>query len=419
MTDEVARLVLADNAAQNTVLGVSRAHAGSMVSVHGRLVELLEQQRGLDRTLEVLPTRAQFAALESAGAGLTSPELATLLAHVKLALTDEVLASSLPDAEVFRARLPEYFPRPLRERFPHAIRAHPLRREITTTLLVNEVVDGAGTTYAYRLAEELAASATDAVRAFAVVTKVFDLPATWQEITALGTAVPVSVADAMMLELRRLLDRASRWLLLNRPQPLAVGAEISRFCPLVQSLAPGVPDWLHGQQAQQVTAATDALVSQGVPGTLARRVGAALHTFSLLDIVEVTELGERDATGTVELAEQNAERVGELYFALSAHLNIDHMLASVSELPRGDRWHALARLALRDDLYTSLREITLDVLRSADAWADSTAAISRWEQENASRLARARVTLDDLFRAGNLDLPALSVATQQIRSMAR
>jgi glutamate dehydrogenase len=420
MTDEVAELVLADNADQNALLGVSRAHAAQMLQVHRRLVEHLEQHRGLDRELEALPTPAQFAALDAAGAGLTSPELSVLLAHVKLALKDEVLVSGLAEAEVFRARLPEYFPRPLRERFPDAIRRHPLRREITTTLLVNEVVDGGGMTYALRLAEELATSATDAVRAYSVATAVFDLPATWRKIAELGTSVPAAVCDAMMLELRRLLDRISRWLLLNRPQPLAVGAEISRFRPIVRALAPRVPDWLAGRTAEQVADAGRGLAAQGVPMPLARRVGAALNTFGLLDVIEVTELAERDAPGTIELGERDARRVAELYYTLSAHLDIDRMLASVSALPRGDHWHALARLALRDDLYGSLREITLDVLRSSGGlWTDPSTTIAWWEQENASRLSRARATLDEISDIADPDLPALSVATRRIRSMVR
>ncbi|MGH3827544.1 MAG: NAD-glutamate dehydrogenase, partial [Pseudonocardiaceae bacterium] len=47
MTEEVARLVLAHTAEQNTQLGVSRAHAALMVSVHGRLMTHLEQDHGL------------------------------------------------------------------------------------------------------------------------------------------------------------------------------------------------------------------------------------------------------------------------------------------------------------------------------------------------------------------------------------
>jgi glutamate dehydrogenase len=420
MTDEVAALVLADNAAQNTQLGVSRAHAASMVSVHGRLVTYLEERRGLDRRLAILPTQAQWQARESADEGLTSPELSTLMAHVKLGLTDEVLGSDLPDAEVFRARLPEYFPAPLRDRFAGAIREHPLRREITTTLLVNEVVDRGGITYAYRLAEELAVSAADAVRAYSVAVAVFDLRGTWQAITDLGnpvsvdpmsvnpmsiSTVPVSVADAMMLAVRRLLDRASRWLLLNRPQPLAVGAEIDRFCPIVQALAPRVPDWLVGREADNVALATRRLAQQGVPGELARRVSAGLASFGLLDVVEVAEL-----------AEQDAEQVAQLYYALSAHLDIDRMLSLVSELERGDRWHGLARLALRDDLYAALREITLDALHTGDVGVDPATTIAAWEQENSARLSRARATLDEISDAGSLELATLSVA---VRALAR
>jgi glutamate dehydrogenase len=99
-----------------------------MVRVHRRFVADLETRRGIDRELEVLPDKAGFAALESAGQGLTGPELATLVAHAKLDLHARVLASDLPDTSAFSGRLPEYFPRPLRERFPEAIADHPLRR---------------------------------------------------------------------------------------------------------------------------------------------------------------------------------------------------------------------------------------------------------------------------------------------------
>jgi glutamate dehydrogenase len=411
MTDEVAALVLAHNADQNTQLGVSRAHAASMASVHGRLMTYLEEHHGLDRRLAILPTRAQWEERESAGEGLTSPELSTLMAHVKLRLTSEVLASGLPDAEVFRARLPEYFPAPLRDRFAGAIREHPLRREITTTLLVNEVVDRAGITYAYRLAEELAVSAADALRAYSVTVAVFDLRTAWQAIVDLGNprsinnTVPVSTADTMMLTLRRLLDRASRWLLLNRPQPLAVGAEIDRFRPIVQAVVPRVPDWLVGREADNVTAATRRLAQQGVPDELARRVSAGLASFGLLDVVEVAELAERDPA-----------QVAQLYYALSAHLDIDRMLSLVSQLERGDRWHGRARLALRDDLYAALREITLHALHTADVGIDPATTIAVWEQKNSSRLSRGRATLNEISEAGSLDLATLSVA---VRALAR
>ena len=414
MTDEVAGLVLADNYAQNEVLGIGRAHAAPMLSVHARLVDHLAATRGLDRKLEVLPTRAQFAALEQAGDRLTSAELATLLAHVKLALKDDVLHSELPDTDVYAEILPDYFPTPLRERYRDAIFAHPLHREIITTVVVNRVVDGGGVSFAYRLNEELSATATDAVRAFGVASGVYDLPGMWNEVRALDNVLPTDVQDELLLESRRLLDRVARWFLINRPQPLEVGKEILQFASVVAELSPRLPSLLRGREAATVAAMAERLAERGVPVTLATRVAALLFTFGLLDVAEVAE---RAAKGS--RPQRTSLETAELYYALSEHLEMDRMLTSVTALKRGNRWHALARLSLRDDLYGSLKAITLDVLRSSQPGTTADERIAQWETANASRLARARASLADIAESGQLDLATLSVAARQIRSMVR
>ncbi|HEY0816821.1 MAG TPA: NAD-glutamate dehydrogenase [Pseudonocardia sp.] len=411
MTDDVAELVLADNRDQNVVLGVARAHAAEMANVHERLIAELEGRHQLDRELDVLPSTAAFAELDAAGQGLSSPELSTLLAHTKLDLTTQVLASDLPDAPAFAGRLPEYFPRAVRERFPEAVKGHPLRREIITTLLVNEMVDGAGTTYAFRLGEELSASAADAVRAYAVATAVFELPALWSRLR--DPAIPTTVSDGIALDSRRLLDRASRWLLTNRPQPLAVGSTTARFSGTLRALTPRLPELLRGRERQAVLDRADELRTAGIDAEWATRSAAMMYGYSLLDVVELTELAERDREP------REPFEVAALYYGLSEHLGVDLALTSVSALERGDRWHALARLALRDDLYGSLRSITLDALREAAPGTPVPDGIAQWEQANASRLVRARAALHEVGTAGQLDLATLSVVSRQLRGLAR
>jgi len=73
-----------------------------MVSVQGRLVAELEAHAGLDRALEMLPTRPGSPRWH-ARAGLTSPELATLLAHVKLDLKASILDSDCRTGGVRRS----------------------------------------------------------------------------------------------------------------------------------------------------------------------------------------------------------------------------------------------------------------------------------------------------------------------------
>jgi glutamate dehydrogenase len=417
MTDDVSDLVLADNFSQNAVLGVARSHSAGMTAVHARLVTDLEARAGLDRELDVLPEAAEFAALARDRQGLTSPEMATLLAHVKLDLKHRILETDLPDAAAFADRLRGYFPAALRERYPEAVAAHPLRREIVTTQLVNEMVDGGGVTYAFRLSEELAAEAADAVRAFVIATEVFGLRRMWAEIERLdtggGRGLDTALADELVLGSRRLLDRASRWFLTNRPQPLAVGAEIARFGPTVGALWDGVGDMLRGREAEALTDRVDGLVERGVPAGLAHRCAAQLLGYGLLDVVEVTELAER------EHEERDPAEVAALYYSLSDHLGIDLALNSVSQLERGNRWHALARLALRDDLYGSLRAITLDTLRESSPGEAVSDKIAQWERLNSSRLSRARAALQAVGEVGRLDLATLSVVSRQLRGLAR
>ncbi|QCQ91708.1 NAD-glutamate dehydrogenase [Rhodococcus sp. SGAir0479] len=406
MTDEVARLVLADNISQNDQLGMSRASAPQFLEVHKRLIASLVAHHGLDRKLEALPSEAEFGRRAQAGIGLTSPELATVMAHVKLALEQDLHATELPDNEFFAARLPDYFPAQLRARFRSSIRAHPLRREIVATMLANEAIDNGGITYVYRLAEDAGASSTDAIRAYAAVTEIFELRDVWERVRTAD--MPTDMSDELMLQSRRVLDRASRWFLSNRPQPIAVGAEISRYSASFRKLAPQVPGWLRGHHVTDLDARSRSAIADGAPRELALEVYRLLDLFCLLDIIDIADIAERDG-----------EEVAELYFALDAHLGIDWLLTAVSDLARGDRWHALARLALRDDLYGSLRSLTLEVLTGGEPTESPQEKIAYWESTNASRLARARSALGEIFESGTLDLATLSVAARQVRSMVR
>ncbi len=410
MTDEVGSLVLADNIAQNDLMGTSRANAASLLNVHARQIRELESTRGLNRELEALPSEKEIRRRTDLGLGLTSPELATLMAHVKLALKDEVLASDLPDQEVFAARLPSYFPAQLREGFGPEIRGHQLRREIVTTMLVNDLVDTAGISFAYRICEDVGVGYVDAVRTYVATDAIFGVGRLWRRVREAGLTndIRVDVSDRMTLDLRRLIDRAGRWLLNNRPQPLAVGAEINRFAADVDALTPRMMDWLRGDELAITKQDAVHFTDNGATDELAYAVATGLNQFSLLDIIDIADILEREPA-----------EVADTYFALMDHLGTEGLLTAVSGLPRDDRWHSLARLALRDDIYSSVRTLTLDVLAVGEPDETGEQKITEWQQTNASRLDRARRTLEEIYADEERDLATLSVAARQIRNMTR
>jgi len=187
-----------------------------------------------------------------------------------------------------------------------------------------------------------------------------------------------------------------------------VGAEISRYRDRFARLAPRVGEWVRGHHVEDFARRTRPVLDRGAPAEPTDAVYYLLVQFALLDVIDVADIVERDD-----------EEVAELYYALDAHLGIDRLLSAVSALERGDRWHSLARLALRDDLYGSLSALVLDVFAGAEPGETTAEMIEDWELSNGSRLVRARAALEEIFASGNLDLAVLSVAARQIRSMVR
>ncbi len=94
MTDEVGTLVLRDNYEQNVLLGNARKQSLAMVTVHQRFMCALEARGLLDRELEFLPSDTALAERAEQGRGLTSPEFAVLVAYSKIALTEDLVAST-------------------------------------------------------------------------------------------------------------------------------------------------------------------------------------------------------------------------------------------------------------------------------------------------------------------------------------
>ncbi|MFC7756322.1 NAD-glutamate dehydrogenase [Tsukamurella soli] len=405
MTDDVAALVLDDNVSQNSELSVSRTQAHALAEVHGRMLLWLSTRHGVDLKLEALPTPAELGRRRAAGGGLTSPELCNLMAHVKLVLKGELLAGDLPDSDVLVGRLLSYFPAALRDRAGDAITSHPLRREIVATMVANSVVDDGGLTYAFRLEEETGARAEDAVRAFVAATEIFDLHALWAGIKALG--VSSQTENALLVESRRILDRAARWLLANRPQPIAIGAEVSRYSDPVRELIRKMPTF-DIELDERDRAGIEAAVADGVPRDLAYRVYSMLNRFSMLDIADIADITDRQFDET-----------GELYFALQRRLHIIEILAAVTELPREGRWGEMARLALRDDVYGAVRRLAVVVLEMTDPEDTTDEKIAEWEARNANRLGRVRGLLTEILDQAIENESSLSVATRALRSLIR
>ena len=408
MTDAVGDQVLEGSYTQTQAISLALAQAPSMVDVHARLIRYLEQNAGLNRKLEFLPTDEAIDERKAAHQGLVAPELAVIMAYIKIHLYRLLLESDLPEDPYLAHDLERYFPPPLPARYADRMERHRLKREIIATVVANQLVDRAGTTFSFRLGEETGALPSVLARAYAAAREILEMRPYWDAVERLDNHVAAETQLDMLIEGRRLLERSTRWLVRANPYQVSIAQTIRRFEPGARLLAASLPDALEGADREAFDRRAAELGQAGVPAELARRTAGMQSMLALFDIVEVAAATEHEP-----------EDVLRVYFRVGSRLELNWLRDRIIELPRANRWQALARAALRDDLFNLYRELTRKVLDTGGAQNGSEAAIDAWSERNAPALERSLGMVADIRASRIYDMTTLPVALREIRSLLR
>ncbi|WP_309107816.1 NAD-glutamate dehydrogenase [Arthrobacter sp.] len=408
MTEEVGRLVLEDNIDQNILLLNDRIRVAEWSPSYERLMDWMEKSGYLKRKLEALPTTETIRERLEQGQGLTSPELSVLSAYAKIQLATALRESDLADDPWFRRTLREYFPRQLRERFDAELDSHPLRREIIATVIANDMINMGGITFAFRVMEETSASEVQVAKAFVALREVYELDNMVAKLNALPASFPTEHWSAVHLDIRRLLDRAVRWVLTQGNATRPIADTVAEFKPLMDPMRSRLLDYLRGDDRARVAAWLEKARAWGLPEDLSYRWAELFESFVLLDIAKI-------AHGNAE----PVESIAHVYYTVFNRFHSDSLLERITKLPREDRWQALARAALRDDLYSTVSDITTSVLEATPSGVPAEDRLKTWEGLNAEQLGRAKSMFDEVNALEADDMASLSVALRLLRSIVR
>ncbi|MDE3016158.1 MAG: NAD-glutamate dehydrogenase [Pseudomonadota bacterium] len=400
MTDEVAHLVLTDNVLQTQALSIAEKQGTRLLDSQGRLMRALEKQGLLDRPIEFLPDDKHLAELKAGRQGLTRPELAVLLAYSKMELCRSLLESSLPDEPYFAADLIRYFPAAMRDGFASAISQHHLKREIIATVVTNSLINRAGMTFVFDIAEDLGVGPRDITAAYALARDAFDLRTLWDALEAAESSVAAQTLADMQRLTGEFLEQVTVWLLRNLPLPIDIDKASRELLPAAGNIEQYRNSWHSEETRQSQETLLAKLKEQQVPEALAHRIAGLELLSSAFNIVTVAR--------EVNLPIGD---VGKAYFSLGARLHFGWLRSCADKIVAGSYWDRLAVQSIIADLYDEQRRLTAIAIRHPET------GVSGWCEAHLGMLKRYE-QLTSGMKAGNpVDTAMLMVVLRHIRSL--
>jgi glutamate dehydrogenase len=405
MSGEVCSLVLRNNYLQSQAISTLELHARARLPEFQHLIRSLEHSGELNRALEFLPSDDELAERRKAGAGLTRPELAILLAYSKIWLNNHLLDSDVPEDPYLSSELERYFPAPVRRRFARAISRHRLRREIIATTTTNSLINRMGPTFVPRAQEDTGAEPAQIARAYTAAREIFEIRTVWAQIEELDNRVPAKVQYAAAFETSRLLRHATYWLLARR-RALKVDTAVAEFRAGVHELESRVGQVLCGSWREQFEHVRAQHLKAGLPPELAARVASLEANNASLDIAELA------ASQRIAVAE-----AARIYFEAGTRTGLDWLRQQIDRLPVEGPWQATARTGLRDAALRLHRRLAERVL-SRTRGGSVQERVGAWQEAAGKDLAHWQRTLADMRAAGAADFATLTVGVESLRKLA-
>ncbi|MEY3197508.1 MAG: NAD-specific glutamate dehydrogenase [Pseudomonadota bacterium] len=408
MTDDVAKLVLADNENQTLALTLAEKSTAYNTGMFGHLMDYLENNSSLDRKVEFLPTNADINKRVTNKEPLTRPELAVIMSYSKMSLYQTLLTSKVADDEYVESFLFDYFPKTMQKDMSEYIRSHQLRKEIILTSITNKIVNKLGGPIINQIRMDTGAQLCDIVRAYIVTNYIFNIEKLWDEVTALENKINSHVQIDLFSELIKLLRRGISWFVRNLEQSVNIATAISIYGNSVEQTCSRLESFLLGHAKEKLQTKT-AWYSEGVvPADLSYNISSLDYGISALDIT------------TLSIANDvNIEDVAMLYFKIADMFSLD-WLRKMSEKNMVDSyWNRLSVQALKDDIYDKQRRMINSIIEFNISNKNKKIDLSSWVNKHEKSIMAFSRLIAELKLQENIDLNMIILANKQFEILLR
>jgi glutamate dehydrogenase len=406
MTDEVADLVLRDNYLQTQAISIAETSGADLLESQSSLMKKLGEIGLLSRQIEFLPDDEEIAARINAKKGLTRPELAVILAYSKLWLYQEILDSTLPDEDYFKADLMRYFPLAMQEKYKSEIENHKLRREIVATFVTNSIVNRAGSTFFHNIIKDTGQSASNVARTYTAARDTFALRDMWKQIELLDGRVESKVQYEMFIEIGKFIERQTFWYLREFAGKADAAEMVKTYNADVISFNTQLTEMLNAELAETTHKQAAILELANVPSALAHQIAALPALSSACDIISVSKATKLPLSF-----------IGKIYFEMGEKLGFNWLRAQGANLKGETYWQRLATRNMVDSLYEHQRRLTAEAAQLAGKAKNPFDVLESFREKNQNDLERHARLIAELKATERTDLAMLVAAVRRVETL--
>lgn len=345
LTHEVCDAVLHNNYTQSLALSLEELRNNQGVEVFSDLALRLENTGLLNPVSEALPKTREVLSRKR---GYTRPELAILLAYSKMDLYDALLNSSYIDFPFALEYLPGYFPEKMRNKYAGLLNEHPLRREIIATVLTNRIIDQAGSTTCFRLANRHNIQIIDIVPQYLICDRILDGPSLRAQLCALDNKMPAEEQYTQLLRLEAALATMCDGTLRRKKSTTSGGIpQMQKHLREYRNLLSSI---LKPEQWKACRTEIETLCGYG----LDEKTALELVTLPYLDnFIPLVQLHEKTEEKMHPLAVTMAEAMKTM--------QLEVLLQGLRQVPLRDRWdrrsYRMLKSKFQREIFTLIEEV--------------------------------------------------------------
>ena len=405
MTSDVSRLVLRNNYLQTLAISLIEQQGVSAGGQLARLMTTLEADGLLNRKVETLPDDASLQERLKNGQTLTRPEIGVLLSYTKIVLFDDVIPSDLPDEEYFGDTLMGYFPKKMWTAHNIDIQTHRLKREIISTIIVNDAINRGGPALIVQMQDKTGAKSCDIVKAYILARDGLQFNEIFDAIDKLDNKLDGAAQNKLYRRVCVALIKTTGWALKTN----AISGPLSTTVPKLQSacseLSPKIDQYLPDFIQNNMLNMQQNLEDKGVSKKLAKQI-AQLETEIL--IPEINQIAT--------LTQNSLEKSAQAFFAITKLLKIGRVLGAADNALASDHYDVLALSRNLDEISQARRVMAMSALVSHP---DESAPVYIWGEENSVRILQVQNQIGDLIDTGDVSVAKLTIAAGLITDLSR